>query len=70
MANKIDGTKGGVYDRLEAINRNANPKNKRIGSNWREAHSETIGKYIQSGKSPSDTFGRILYNMTLQEFKK
>ncbi len=68
QAKKIDHSKGTIYDRLESINPYANPKNR--GSSWREAHSEAIGKYIQSKKNPSDTFGRILYNMTLQEYKK
>lgn len=67
-ANKIEGVNKTVYDRLQSISSYANPKNKYTGSTWREGHSEAIGKYIQSHRSSSDTFGRLVYEETLRRY--
>ena len=69
-ANKIEGVKKSVYDRLQGISSYANPKNKWAHSNWREAHSEAMGKYIQGHKSGSDVFGRLVYEGTLNKYRE
>ena len=68
-ANKIEGVNKTVYERLQSISNYANPKNKWMQSTWREGHSEAIGKYIQSKKSKSDVFGRLVYEETLRRYK-
>lgn len=68
-ANEIEGVKKTVYERLQSVSSYANPKNTFLGSSWREGHSEVMGKYIQSHKSSSDIFGKLVYNETLRRFK-
>ena len=69
-ANKIEGTNKTVYDRLQGISDYANPKNKWAHSDWREAHSEAIGKFIQGHKNSSDVFGRLVYEGTLSKYNE
>lgn len=69
QANKIEGVNKTIYERLQAVSNYANPKNTYMGSTWREGHSEVIGKYIQSNRSKSDTFGRLVYEETLRRYK-
>ena len=69
-ANKIEGVNKTVYERLQSISNYANPKNKWAKATWREGHSETMGKYIQSKKDKSDVFGRLVYEETLRRYKK
>lgn len=69
-ANKIEGVNKTVYERLQSISNYANPKNKWAKATWREGHSETMGKYIQSKRDKSDVFGRLVYEETLRRYKK
>lgn len=69
-ANKLEGTKKTIYERLNSISLYANPKNTFINpqKSWLEGHCETVGRYIQSGKDSNDIFGKLVYDETIRRF--